>query len=247
MNRHRIRQPLPANESSYYHNDSYGSQILVGLLRSQLGLSVLEVGAGAGFVTRELAKVAARVTAIEPNLDLFAELTDRTADLPNVVAHNLTLEEFVERQSESATSDGVMFDSVVYINVLEHIKDDSGELLRAQGLLSVSGSVLIVVPAHQWLYARVDHLSGHHRRYSRRLLRELVFEAGLEVDQIRYFDTVGLIPYFVIYKLLRSTAVNGANATIYSRLVLPVSVWFYRCSRGRLIGKNLIAVARVVN
>jgi hypothetical protein len=60
---------------------------------------------------------------------------------------------------------------------------------------------------------------------------------------MRYFDSIGLVPYLVLYKWLRSTATTGTNATIYSRLIMPISYFIYRVLRGRLIGKNLIAVA----
>jgi len=60
---------------------------------------------------------------------------------------------------------------------------------------------------------------------------------------MRFFDSAGLIPYLVIYRWLKSTATDGKSAIIYSRVILPVSYTFYRLSRGRLIGKNLVAVA----
>ena len=117
------------------------------------------------------------------------------------------------------------------------------ELSLAKSVLAPGGRVVIVVPAHQWLYSKVDRLTGHVMRYSKKSLRDVVQAAGLRVLDIRYFDIVGLIPYLVIYKWLRSTLIDGANAILYSRLILPISALFYRLSGGRLIGKNLIAVA----
>jgi hypothetical protein len=68
---------------------------------------------------------------------------------------------------------------------------------------------------------------------------------GLQIESMRYFDSIGLVPYLVLYKWLRSTATTGTNATIYSRVIMPISYLIYRVFRGRLIGKNLIAVASV--
>ena len=154
----------------------------------------------------------------------------------------MTLDEFVQSQSESIDG-GRQFDSVVYINVLEHIESDSRELSLARKVLAPSGRVLIVVPAHRWLYSKVDRLSGHFRRYSKSSLRSTLRQAHLRPSRLEYFDSVGLLPYLVIYKWLRSTAVAGTNAVVYSRVVLPISNVLHRLTRGRLIGKNLIAVA----
>jgi len=234
--------PVDAAEAVYYHNDVFGSKILVETVSSHLGERVLEVGAGAGFITRQLAERARNIVALEPTSGPYSQLVENIASLANVVAHQQTLKSFVgggNRASQAMPT----FDSVVYINVLEHIGDDVTELSLAKSTLDSSGRVVIVVPAHQWLYSKVDRLTGHFRRYSRKSLRDVVEAAGLRVLDIRYFDTVGLIPYLVIYKWLRSTQTDGANATVYSRLILPVSALLYRLSGGRLIGKNLIAVA----
>ena len=238
-------RPNPLHESEYYHNDIFGSQILVRLLGRHLGGHILEVGAGVGHVTLELARRTDFVVALEPSPTLFAELVERTKDIPNIAVHNATLEEFrISCESQTSSAAVARFDSVVYINVLEHIKDDAAEIHRARSFLSDVGKVLIVVPAHQWLYAKVDRLTGHFRRYSKRGLSECLAAANLKIGWIRYFDSVGLIPYLVMYKWCRSTAVSGTNAVAYSHLILPLSAFLYRLTRGGLVGKNLVAMAQ---
>lgn len=73
-------------------------------------------------------------------------------------------------------------------------------------------------------------------------MQEVIKSAGFQVSDVRYFDTVGLVPYLIVYRWLRSTRTDGTNAVVYSRLILPLSALLYRLSGGRLIGKNLIAV-----
>lgn len=237
--------PNPLHESEYYHNDPHGSKILVQLFEQHLGSRVLEVGAGVGQVTLELARHTEFVVALEPSPTLFAELVERTKDIPNISAYNATLEEFrISCESQQSSAAVARFDAVVYINVLEHIEDDVAEIHRARTFLSDVGKVLIVVPAHQGLYAKVDRLTGHFRRYSKRGLSECLATANLKIGWIRYFDSVGLIPYLVTYKWCRSTAVSGTNAVAYSRLILPLSAFLYRLTRGRLVGKNLVAMAQ---
>jgi hypothetical protein len=134
-------------------------------------------------------------------------------------------------------------DIVCCIDVLEHIEDDVTELSLAKELLRPSGFVIIVVPAHQWLYARVDQLTGHFRRYSKRTMTNVVSSSGLTLHNLRYFDSVGLVPYLVLYKWLRNVSTSGTNATIYSRVIMPISYMIFVLFRGRLLGKNLVAIA----
>lgn len=245
MERPAERQPESIGELEYYHNDEASSRLLARLFEQDLGARVLEVGAGVGHITVELARRAQVVVALEPSPTLFAELVQRTKDFPNVEVHNSTLEEFRSLRERNLGTSGITpFDSVVYINVLEHIKDDVAEVQRARSFLAGTGKVLIVVPAHQWLYAEVDRVSGHFRRYSRSGLSRCLHAASLKVGWIRYFDAVGLLPYLVLYRWCRSTAVSGTNAVVYSRLVLPLSALLYRLTRGRLVGKNLVAMAQ---
>jgi len=225
------------NEVVYYHNDESSSAVLARIFRRHIRGRVLEVGAGVGFVTRELAKHADFVVACEPTSELVDQLRHRVSGLPNVEVRQTTTHQLTDSHSSEK------FDTIVYFSVLEHIKDDGDEIRRAESLLTSGGRLLILVPAHQWLYAKIDELSGHYRRYSRKSLR-LLFGAEFNSVRIRNFDTVGLMPYFVLYRLLRNTNVSGVSANIYSKIVVRVSYVFYVLSRGRLTGKNLVLVAQ---
>ena len=241
------------DEAVYYHNDVYSSRLLARILGPHLAGRVLEVGAGAGYITTELAERCSEVVAIEPTKELHHTLITNTQALTNVTVVNAILNDYVRSQpaalgTSADTATGGprdLFDAVVYINVLEHIEHDGAELALATSLLRPDGRVLIVVPAHQWLYAKVNRLTGHFRRYSKKSLRTVTRDNGLHIESMRYFDSVGLVPYLVLYKWFGSTATTGTNATIYSRLIMPISYLIYQVFRGRLIGKNLIAVAAV--
>ena len=235
--------PNSSSDMAYYHNDVYGSKLLVKIFGSLLHGRVLEVGAGAGHVTIELAKRSKQVVAVEPTPSLFTELRERTLPLSNVSVIHGTLRDYVQREKASSDASNSLFDAIVYVNVLEHIEDDVTELSLAKELLRPSGFVIIVVPAHQWLYARVDQLTGHFRRYSKRTMTNVVSSSGLTLHSLRYFDSVGLVPYLVLYKWLRNVSTSGTNATIYSRVIMPISYMIFVLFRGRLLGKNLVAIA----
>jgi SAM-dependent methyltransferase len=201
--------------------------------------SVLEVGAGTGTITRKLAEryPDLHVVALEPARNVFRDLASFAAITPNVTALRQTLAEMGEPQGEG-------FDAVFYLNVLEHIADDAGELVAAANTLRPGGALLVFGPALPWLYSELDYKAGHYRRYSVDGLRKLVEQAGLRVVTARYFDALGVLPYWVVYRLLRRDSISGTSMWGYDRVIVPVSRLLQRAAPARLAGKNVILVAR---
>lgn len=210
-------------------NTPVSTRIIVDHLVPHIGARVLEVGAGLGLITREITARGREVTALEPDPSLFA----RQDDVPGAVRMNCTLQD---------AGDIGRFDTVLYVNVLEHIEDDIAELRRAVGVLAPGGNVVIFVPAMPSLYGTMDAVSGHHRRYRRAELRQVLRTAGLGADSVHNFDAVGVIPYWASYRVLRRTTLGGATVGLYDRVVIPVSRVVSALTRGRGPGKNLVAV-----
>jgi len=223
----------------YYHNDKASAAILARCIQKHLSGNILEVGAGVGQFTRQLSARADSVVALEPHKELFEVLEIQTADLPNVSVVPAKTQDLLADPNWNDRK----FNSIVYLNVLEHIEGDVDELACARKLLADGGRLIAIVPAHGWLYSRIDKLTGHYRRYGKRQIMSL-FKAGLSDPEVRYFDSVGLIPYLIVYRLFRSTSVTGLGAKIYSMIILRISFLLYIVFRGRLVGKNLIAIGR---
>jgi 2-polyprenyl-3-methyl-5-hydroxy-6-metoxy-1,4-benzoquinol methylase len=200
---------------------------------------VLEVGAGLGTITRKLVDryPDVSVVALEPAENVFPDLESFAALEPRVTAHRQTLVGYQTGPIEP-------FDAVVYINVLEHIDDDAGELRLAAGVLRPGGALLVFGPALSWMYSELDYKAGHYRRYSLRRLGKLVTDAGLEIVSARYFDVLGVPPYLLVYKLLRHDDITGSTLWGYDRIVVPLSRWLQRALRRPPLGKNVILIAR---
>jgi 2-polyprenyl-3-methyl-5-hydroxy-6-metoxy-1,4-benzoquinol methylase len=200
---------------------------------------VLEVGAGLGTITRKLVDryPDLSVVALEPAENVFTDLQSFAALEPRVTAHRQTLAEYQDGRDEG-------FDAVVYINVLEHVEDDAGELRLAASVLRPGGALLVFGPALAWMYSELDYKAGHYRRYSLRRLRKAVTAAGLEIESARYFDVLGVPPYFLVYRLLRHDDISGSTLWGYDRIVVPLSRWLQRALRHPPLGKNIILIAR---
>lgn len=207
-------------------------------IEPHLGPRVLEVGAGVGAIASKLAAAGHEVVAIEPADNVFPELERRTADVLGLRAMKVTSQELL-----ADGADGT-FDSVVYVSVLEHIRDDVDELRTALQLLAPGGSLALFVPAMPALYGSLDFKSGHFRRYDRALLRQVLTEAGFEIDRLTYMDLVGALPYFVMYRVFDVPSLGSGSSTLYDSVLVPISRFLEARFGTPAVGKNLVAVAR---
>jgi SAM-dependent methyltransferase len=199
---------------------------------------VLEVGAGFGTITRRLLERDPELTmvALEPAANLFADLEALASVEPRLRAHQQTLATW-------SPDEGERFDAVVYLNVLEHIEDDAAELRRAAGVLRQGGALLVFVPGLERLYSDLDWQAGHYRRYGVGQLRALVRAAGFEPVKLAYFDLLGVLPYWVVYRLLGRTRIAGSTLWGYDRVLVPVSRGIQAVLRRPPVGKNVLLVA----
>lgn len=205
-----------------------------------LGNRVIEVGAGRGsFSELLLERPLALLALVEPSQDMYQLLAERVhaPNGPRIATHNATFGEVAEQMRVSFAPD-----SVVYVNVLEHIEDDRAELETVYRTLVLGGRVFIFVPAFSWLYGAFDEQVGHHRRYTRRDLEHNCERAGFQVLMSRYFDFPGILPWWIKYRLLQSTALQPGTVRAYDRYVVPVARAFEARVRPPL-GKNVLLIA----
>jgi 2-polyprenyl-3-methyl-5-hydroxy-6-metoxy-1,4-benzoquinol methylase len=249
ISRRRQKQILNSdtdNEQSHYAglDDlkvlSKSTSHIEGLLDEILphtGQSVLEIGAGVGAITTALATKGRAVTACEPNAELFSILEQNTNSIDAKLFYgNLC---GFDIHMENANK----FDSILYINVLEHIKDDIKELILAKSLIAPQGNLVILVPATPSLYSTLDAKSGHVRRYRKQELAAVINSAGLRVSNIHYVDPVGCFAYWFLFRVCRVKNISPQVVSINSSIISPLSRIVSRISRNALPGRFLVAVA----
>jgi hypothetical protein len=132
------------------------------------------------------------------------------------------------------------FDTVLYIDVLEHIQDDGRELNRAALHLNPGGSLIVLVPAHQSLFTPFDRFIGHFRRYNAASLRACS-PAGLKLEKLLYLDSVGLCASIGNKLLLRQSMPSRRQILIWDSVMVPLSRWFDPIL-GHRLGRSLLAV-----
>jgi SAM-dependent methyltransferase len=189
------------------------------IARQELGRRVVEVGCGVGNFTRHLLD-RELVVALDVEAACVAQLVSNLGQPANVVAKVLDVADPAFAQFRE-----LAIDSVVCLNVLEHVNDDLAALKNMAAVLRPGGSAVLIVPAFEGLYGPIDRNLGHCRRYSKDGLRELASATGFEVKTLRYMNSVGCIGWWVNAKVLKRTAQSAGQIQVFDRFVVPVLDW----------------------
>ncbi len=231
-----------------YKEDAYGGSILHNLERAQrfngwmaktldpwVGNRVLEIGAGIGNITSWLIP-RDRYVASDINEHYLHYLNNYAGGKPYLDVARVDLED-----TETITSLDARFDTVICLNVLEHVGDPLAALRNIHSVLEPGGRALIYVPAGQWLYSSLDDALDHRCRYSKPMLERELTSCGFEVESIRGFNSASVPGWFWNGKILRRRGFGRGQLKLFDVLVPIVS------RLDRLIpwrGLGLVAVAR---
>ena len=201
-----------------------------------LGEEVAEVGAGSGDFTELILERGGRcVSCFEPSNNMYPILEKRHLDREGVETIQSFFGEKLEENRER-------FDSAVYVNVLEHVEYDREEVGFAHEALKRGGHLAILVPALEWLYSEFDSQLGHFRRYRRGNLVALLEDQGFEIQEAKYFDMAGIMPWYLLMVMFNK-ALNSGNVSAYDKFVIPISR-FLEGKWAPAIGKNLLVIGR---
>src|SRR5260370_33833379 len=213
------------------HWKSYWSAEIRHVLRGD----VLEVGAGIGSNTRYLdSGQLGRFVCLEPDTQLVGRLEgELRSGARKYEAICGTLESIAGEEQ---------FDSICYIDVLEHIEDDRAELNRAAAHLRPRGRVIVLSPAHQWLFTPFDAAIGHFRRYTRTMVRA-ISPKGLELESCRYLDSVGLAASAANLWFLKQSMPTQQQLHFWDTFIVPMSRVLDRLFLHSM-GKTIVAVWR---
>lgn len=193
-----------------FNGDQLGSKILLSLSRAKkfnhwmadtirpfIGRDILEIGSGIGNITQEL--MAGKHYYASDINSFYLEMIDRFR------LHNPRLDTvFLDLKDVNPISGPpARFDTVICLNVIEHLDDDRQAMKNISALLKEDGKAIILVPRGQGLYGSQDEVLGHKRRYSESMIRELEGESGLQLVELIGFNKSSVIPWFINGRILR--------------------------------------------
>ena len=212
-----------------------------GLVRPYLGTRVLEVGCGIGTMSRQILDTndRLRLMCIEPNANCAVRAGEELRGQERATIRGCHLEECDRDELRHQR-----FDTIVCVNVLEHIEDDVQALaLFREVVTGTGGQVLIFVPAMQGLYGPHDAALGHHRRYSKRSLTAAFDAAGLDVVTLKYTNPLGLLGWMYNLYISGNTEHTSNQIRLFERFVAPWALPLERVVTPP-IGLSLFAVGR---
>ena len=196
-------------------------------IRPHLKNNILELGSGIGTFSEYLMNDFYNVTLTDIETKHLSRFT-------NVVKLDLEINDYSKILKSK-------YDCVVALNVLEHIKSDSGVFRNIYNILNKGGVFVVLVPAHKWLFYEHDRAVGHHRRYSKRRLIDLAHSNGFKINKIYYFNFFAIIGRYFGGKILRKNVMSEGPVNFFNKLV-PVFKIIEKYILRKKIGISLIAV-----
>ena len=182
-----------------------------------LGQSTLEVGAGSGATTKILCSVAHKDwLCLEPDANLLIQIEEmiKKVELPSYCR---TMKGVVADLGKKSK-----FNSIIYIDVLEHIEKDQEELTRASQQLTTGGRLIVLSPAYETLYSQFDHAIGHYRRYTKSSLSALTPQ-NCKISKLLYLDSVGVLLSFANRLMLRQSEPTDKQIQFWDEKIIPIS------------------------
>lgn len=201
-------------------------------LRRWVGGHVLEIGSGIGNLSAFLLD-RERLVLTDTRPEYLDRLRARFAGRGNVAVARLYL------PTDASALAGERFDTVICLNVMEHVDDDLASLAAIHRLLDAGGRLILLVPALPALYGTLDEALGHHRRYTRAELMTKFRATGFQMRHLEYFNLAGVPGWWLTGRVLRRRVIPRGSLRLYDALV-PV----FRLERllPWRIGQSLIAI-----
>ena len=228
----KIGHEVLASIKTAHHFNQWMAGVAV---QPYLGNRVLEIGAGIGNLTMFLAPRERYVVSDndELHLEVLHSLALKRVNMRAVRIDALNSQDFEPFH-------GAM-DTVLCLNVLEHLADPVAALRNAYAALEAGGRLILLAPQGHWLYCPLDKEVGHVQRYNQREISAQLEQAGFEIEKMFNFNRVGVLGWFLNGVILRRRRMAKLQLKMYDLLV-----WLWRCLDCLLPwpGLSLVAVAR---
>ena len=185
------------------------------LFKKYIHGDILEVGCGVGSFTKLITD--------QSDFDSMYCIDISSAAIDHIKKRNFSKEIKIECL-DLMDAEGE-YDFIVCMNVMEHVKDDVNFFKKLLELLKPGGVLFHLVPSHQFLYSKFDEAAGHFKRYDKNMMRS--FDTGENVKLIDqyYFNLIGALGYWAVYKILKSGDINDTEGEIgmFDKYIVPFS------------------------
>ena len=205
-----------------YRYNAYLIDMVINQINSS-AKKILDFGSGDGYFARRISKNLKKdIICLEPADNLQKHYKGSNIKSLEEVASN-------------------SIDAIYSFNVLEHIENDKDIVDNFYKVLRKNGEVLLYLPAFSCLYSAMDKMVGHYRRYTKKDIARLFDNDKWQIDRVVYADFVGFF-VTIIFKIIgnKQGKVSPLSIKIYDKFLFPISLFFDKITKGRLLGKNII-------
>ena len=204
-------EKYPETATERFDDASFHINYCLRFLTKYFKGDILEVGAGCGSFTKFYYKKFESITLTEVDNKNFLDLKKIFSEKRNISISNESIE-FLSKK----------FDTIMYLHVLEHIENDKKELQNAISKLNPDGYLVIMVPAHQKIYSKLDKAVGHYRRYEKEFFTENLL--GLNRVKLISLDAIGYFLY-LLNKIFFKEEVFPSKLKIFlwDKIVTPIT------------------------
>jgi len=224
----------PGKELEIFDKATIFQKYIFFLIKKYLKKNIFEVGAGIGSFTRHYIKSNKKILLSDLDLSNYNFLKRKFLKFKNI---NVTKNKTNKIKNK--------FDNIIYLNVLEHIKNDKKEIKIALSKLNKGGSLIILVPAHQKLYTRFDREIGHFRRYNINFFKKNKPE-NARIQKLVYLDLAGYFLYFFNKFFFKKEIYPSLTKIIlWDKIFVPITIildfiFFYK------LGKNILCIYKKI-
>mgnify|MGYP001442904919 FL=1 len=215
-------------ELEHFDSASNFREYQVSLISKYIKGNFAEVGAGTGGLVPYYKKFLKKITLLEPEKKLF-KILKKSFSSKRVKIKNNTVDKLKNN-----------FDTIIYYDVLEHIKNDLEEVKKASKKLKKNGYLIISVPAYQTFYSEFDKSVGHYKRYNKKDFIKFEKKTNLRIEKLAYYDSVGFL-FLVLNKIFYLKQTNLKNKIFLWNLLIPVSKLIDSLTFN-MFGKSLLCV-----
>lgn len=182
------------------------------LIKNYLGNHIAEVGPGNGTNLSYYIKFPKKIDLYEPSKQLFSKLK-----------RNFNFKKKINFFNKKLTIKKEYYDSILYLDVIEHIKKDEEEIFKAFKSLKKRGYLIINVPAFSHLYSQFDKDVGHHKRYSKQDIVSICEKINYQSLELKYYDSVGYILSLLSKLILSNYKKNFEKKIQFWNKLIPFS------------------------
>lgn len=224
-------QTLEAMSNAKSYNDW-----VFGLIKNNLRGRVAELGAGIGTFSQKIASLKFETTAIDYNQSYLSQIKKNNPNIKTVLFDAVS-----KKMSSELVS---RFDTVITLNVLEHLEDDNLAISHISRMLSANGRLIILVPAFQFAFSQIDESLGHFRRYSKQKMFLLLKKNGFLIKKSKYINPLGLLGWWVAGKVFRQKTIYPSEVRLFDLVSRPLL--FLEKIISSPLGISLVVVAQKI-